>query len=587
MLSHSPDHDPNAMSLDEDEPLVKSWDNKAAAYANGDADDSDGSEKNQRRKKKRSAGKKKKGDPESIKTINSCSTTEVNGGTSTTDTSASEASVSEDDVLKYTDINEIPKIVESAREVFESGVTQPISWRKKQLRGIHNLLTEKESELCDALYKDLRKSRAESIMCEFIGTKEEAILAHGKVEEWTKPQRVPGIPMVNSVDVCEIRRQPLGVVLIIVPWNYPVHLSITPLISAIAAGNAVVLKLSEIVPHTSALLTNLLPLYLDPQAIRIINGGPAETTHLLTHRFDHIFYTGNGTIGRIVSAAAAKHLTPVTLELGGKSPVIVDDVQEGKVDLDVAAKRIFWAKTLNSGQTCVAPDYVLCCRGSLEGLLEGFRKAREQFYGRKNDERKADEGSSSNTTNNGKKGGALSSKKKKGGAAAAATKEGIEFDYSQYTHIVSRNHFNRLTTLLTAQLASSRTTRIFMGGRTSSSDLFIEPTILTGVGKDPETNPVMKDEIFGPILPILVVDSLQEAVQYINSRDKPLTLTLFTTNKSHTNYILQNTSSGSAMVNDMIMFLSVPTLPFGGVGPSGHGVYHGHHGFLTFSHTRS
>ncbi|KAJ3061249.1 Aldehyde dehydrogenase, partial [Quaeritorhiza haematococci] len=404
--------------------------------------------------------------------------------------------------------------VQSVRKTFDQRVTYPLSWRKKQIRGIHKLLVENESEICDALYKDLKKPQIEAILFEFFLTKAEAVLAVEKLDEWAAPEYVSADPIVNGTDTCEIRRQPLGVVLIIAPWNYPVHLTLCPLVSALAAGNAVILKPSEMTPHVAAVLADLIPKYLDPSAVKVINGGIDETTAVLQNRFDHIFYTGNGAVGKIIMAAASKHLTPVTLELGGKSPVIIDE----DVDPLIVAKRILWAKTVNSGQTCIAPDFLLCNRKVLPKLLEGFKGAREQYFG--------DALTSASTSVN------------------------------KLSRIVNVRHFQRLASVLKQQTEVCPSSKIVMGGEMDEKDLFFAPTLITGVGKDPEKNPVMREEIFGPLLPIIEIDSIDEAIEYVNSRDKPLTLTIFSKNKKVVERVLENTSSGTAMVNDLLMFMS-------------------------------
>jgi aldehyde dehydrogenase (NAD+) len=325
--------------------------------------------------------------------------------------------------------------------------------------------------------------------------------------------------------------QPLGVVGIIAPWNYPLQLAIGPLVAAIAAGNCAIVKPSEVAPRTSEALARLVPKYLDPEAVTVVQGGVAETTALLEQRFDHIFYTGNGTVGRVVMTAAAKNLTPVTLELGGKSPTIVD----ASADLDVTARRIVWGKFFNAGQTCVAPDYVLVEKKIEERLLAALVRTVKEFFG----------------------------------ADPKQTKD--------YSRIVNTRHHRRLVQYLGDG-------QLVCGGDHDENDKYIAPTILKNVKPDA---PVMADEIFGPILPVLSVGSVGEAIEFVNKRPKPLALYVFTGERQVADEVLARTSSGGACVNDVVLHLAIPELPFGGVGESGMGAYHGKTGFETFSHRKA
>jgi aldehyde dehydrogenase (NAD+) len=324
----------------------------------------------------------------------------------------------------------------------------------------------------------------------------------------------------------------LGVVLIISPWNYPLQLLLVPLVGAIAAGNCAVLKPSEITPAMSDLFARRLPNYVDRESIQVVEGGVAETTALLAERFDHIFYTGNGTVGRIVMEAAAKHLTPVTLELGGKSPCIVDQ----HTDLDVAAKRIIWGKFFNAGQTCVAPDYVLVQQAIEDALLARMKQTLVEFFG--------DDPSKS----------------------------------PDYGRIVNERHHQRLMKLLPGS------GEVVAGGVGDEEKRYIAPTILRNV---PADAPVMADEIFGPILPVLKYAGIDEAIARVNARPKPLALYLFTNDEEVQKRVLERTSSGGVTVNHTLLHLTVPALPFGGVGASGLGAYHGKFSFETFSHRKS
>jgi len=321
------------------------------------------------------------------------------------------------------------------------------------------------------------------------------------------------------------------VVLVIAPWNYPAQLALLPLVGILGAGNCAILKPSEVAPATSALLASIIPKYFNSDTLAVVEGGIPETTELLEQRFDHIFYTGNGTVGRIVMAAAAKHLTPVTLELGGKSPCYVDT----HANLDVAAKRIVWAKFFNAGQTCVAPDYILAHKDIHDELLERMTAAITAFYG-------------DNIQNS-----------------------------PDYGRIINERHHRRLMDLLKGET-------LLCGGYGDETIKFIEPTIVRDVSPD---SSLMREEIFGPILPVLPIESTDQAIQFILEREKPLALYVFSENKDSYQRVLQQTSSGGACVNDAMTHLSALDLPFGGVGESGMGHYHGKHGFDTFSHQKS
>jgi aldehyde dehydrogenase (NAD+) len=326
-------------------------------------------------------------------------------------------------------------------------------------------------------------------------------------------------------------REPLGTVLIIAPWNYPLNLALAPLIGALAAGNCVVLKPSEVAPATSAVLAHWLPRVLDPQAVAVVEGGVPETTALLEQRFDHIFYTGNGAVGRIVMTAAARHLTPVTLELGGKSPALV----EPGADLATAARRIAWGKFMNAGQTCVAPDYVLAIGQAGAEMEAHLTDAIREMYG-PDPARSPD-----------------------------------------YGNIINERHFDRLAGLLTDG-------RTVVGGDHDRGARYIAPTVLADVDPD---SAVMREEIFGPILPIVRVPDLDAAIAFITGRDKPLALYAFTASKDSKRRLIAETSSGGLAFGVPTAQLAVPGLPFGGVGESGMGRYHGSHSLDTFSHTKS
>jgi aldehyde dehydrogenase (NAD+) len=430
----------------------------------------------------------------------------------------------------HTDVDRIPEVVARLRETFRSGRTRPLEWRRAQLGRLGELLTNHGDELVAALQADLRKPSLEAWMADIASTRAEADLARKKLRAWTKPERVR-IPLSQRPGRARIVREPLGVVLVIGPWNYPVQLVLTPLVGALAAGNCVVLKPSEVTPHSSAALAKLVPRYLDPDAVAVVEGGVAETTALLGERFDHIFYTGNGRVGRVVMAAAAKFLTPVTLELGGKSPCLVDS----DVDVDVAVRRIAWGKFLNAGQTCIAPDYVLVHESRERELLDGLAKTLREFYG--DDPKRSPD----------------------------------------LARIASDRHQERLTKLLESG-------EVVVGGETDAAERWVAPTVLRDVSPD---SPAMEEEIFGPILPVLKVRDMDEAIDFVNQREKPLALYVFTRRSEVEDRVVSRTTSGGVCVNATLWHIANPHLPFGGVGESGLGAYHGRASFEVFSHRKS
>ncbi|KAG0244317.1 Aldehyde dehydrogenase [Actinomortierella wolfii] len=434
--------------------------------------------------------------------------------------------------LTFTPLAEIPKIVQGLRATFNSGITKPLEYRKQQLRGLYNMLSENETAIRDAVFADLHKPAAELFLGESGMVKQECIDAIKNLEKWAANRSVK-TTIVNKFDNVHIRKDPLGLVLIIGAWNYPLNLLLAPAVGAIAAGNTVVLKPSEVAPSTAAILTNLLPKYLDQRSYRIINGAVDETTLLLEHKWDHIFYTGSGSVGRIIMGAAAKQLTPVTLELGGKSPAFVSR----DVDIAITARRLAWGKFFNCGQTCIAPDYLIVERGIEDKLVESFKHYIQEFY-----------------TNNPQ-------------------------ESNSYGRIVNNNHFQRIKKLLDETKG-----KIVAGGETDENDRYIAPTIVLDVKAD---DALMADEIFGPVLPIMLVDKLLEGVRFVNQRDQPLALYVFSKNKRQIDYILDHTRSGGAVINDALIQFIVSTLPFGGTGPSGIGNYHGKRSFDIFSHERS
>jgi aldehyde dehydrogenase (NAD+) len=431
-----------------------------------------------------------------------------------------------------TAVDAIPEIVQNLREGFADGLLREKSSRIAQLRQLRLMLVEQEDRLVDALVDDLGKPRIEAYMTEIAFTINEIDHTIKNLDSWTKPEKVK-VPISFKPATAKIYPQPLGTVCIIAPWNYPVQLTLAPLVAALAAGNTAVLKPSEVAPATAELIAELIPEYLSSRAVAVVTGAVEETTALLEVRFDHIFYTGNGTVARIVMAAAAKHLTPVTLELGGKSPAIV----AADTNVKVTARRIAWAKFVNAGQTCVAPDYVLVEDGVEEELLAALRDAITEFFG---DDPQAS---------------------------------------PDFTRIVNERHYDRLTGLLDS--GGYETT--VAGGTGDRADRYIAPTVLAGVKPDA---PVMNEEIFGPILPVLNVGNIDEAIGFINDREKPLALYAFSTSDDVLSRVVDRTSAGGVTLNHALLHLAVPDLPFGGVGESGMGTYHGKAGFDVFSHRK-
>ncbi|GHA49466.1 aldehyde dehydrogenase [Streptomyces tauricus] len=422
-------------------------------------------------------------------------------------------------------------VVARLRATFRSGRTQPVEWRAGQLSRLREMLTTDGTALAAALHTDLGKSSTEAFRTEidFVVREIDHTLEH--LDEWLRPEPAP-VPAHLGADATGwTRYDALGVVLVIAPWNYPAQLLLAPMLGALAAGNAVVVKPSELAPATSAALARLLPRYLDTEAVAVVEGGIPETTALLAERFDHIFYTGNGTVGRIVMTAAAKHLTPVTLELGGKSPAFVDR----GADLTVVAERLARGKFLNAGQTCVAPDYVLTDPETARALEPVLTEAVEKLYG-----------------------------------ADASTS-------AEYGRIINERHFDRLSGLLDSG-------RVVVGGATDRATKYIAPTVLADVEPDA---PVMREEIFGPVLPIVTVPGLDEAIDFINDRDKPLALYAFTESDTTRQRLAAETSSGGLGLGLPLAHLTVSDLPFGGVGESGMGNYHGRYSIETFSHRKA
>tara|TARA_R110002020_G_scaffold86758_2_gene214203 strand:- start:7011 stop:8381 length:1371 start_codon:yes stop_codon:yes gene_type:complete len=427
-------------------------------------------------------------------------------------------------------MTQISQTVSDLRASFDTGRTKPIEWRRAQLHRLKAMIEDNEGAILDALHADLGKSAFEGRLTETGTVLSEIDHALKHLKGWMRPARV-WTPITAQPGRSMIRPEPLGVVLIIAPWNYPFNLMITPLIGAIAAGNCAVLKPSEISAHTSRVIARLIPEFMDTDAIRVVEGAAETARELLDQRFDHIFYTGGESVGRIVMKAAAEHLTPVTLELGGKSPAIV----EAECDLGLAARRVAWGKFLNAGQTCIAPDYVLVQENAADSFIAGLKTAITEFFG-------ADPKAS-----------------------------------PDYPRLVSDRHFARVRDLIADGAVA-------VGGESDAATRYIAPTVLTGI--DPQS-PVMREEIFGPLLPVLTYRSIEEAIAFVTARPKPLALYLFSNTKAVREKVLDETSAGGVCINDVVMHLAVPGLPFGGVGISGMGAYHGRASFDTFSHKKS
>jgi len=423
--------------------------------------------------------------------------------------------------------------IRRVRAGYASRRTQSAESRLKQLEALDRLVVKGEDELLDALAADLGKHRTEGWLTELGVVRAEIALAIKSLSDWMKPEKVR-LPVAHQPAKAKIQRQPLGVVLVIAPWNYPVQLLFSPIVAAIAAGNCVVAKPSELAPATSSAIARLVPQYLDGSVVSVVEGGVEETTELLSYRFDHILFTGGASVAHVVMEAAAKHLTPVTLELGGKSPAIISR----DANIEVAARRVAWGKWLNAGQTCVAPDYVLVHPSVQTEFVDALRIAVTDFFG-----------------------------------ADASTSD-------SYGRIINNRQLRRLSALM----ADSDSGRVGFGGTIDAETRYIEPTVL--IDPDPGSA-IMTEEIFGPLLPIVSVNDIQAAIAFVNGRPKPLALYVFSESESVVDKVLSETTSGGACVNHTVQHAGVSQLPFGGVGDSGTGAYHGKAGFDTFSHHRS
>lgn len=423
---------------------------------------------------------------------------------------------------------EIQELAAQQRTYFNTGATRTAAFRRQALERLRAALLEHEEELNVALLADLNKAPAESYFTETGMVLEELRFQLKHFEKWARPRRVT-TPLAQFPSRGKLLPEPYGCVLIMAPWNYPVQLCLIPLVGAIAAGNCAVVKPSAYAPASSAAIAKLLGEIFPPEFVAVVEGGRAENQALLEQKFDYIFFTGSPAVGREVMAAGAKNLTPVTLELGGKSPVIVDST----ADIPLAARRIAFGKVLNAGQTCVAPDYLLLHRSVKDAFVREYRRALEEFF--------------------------------PGG------------DYEELPCIVNDKHFRRASCLLAEQ-------RVLIGGETDATRRFIAPTLLDET--DPAA-PVMQEEIFAPILPMLCWQEREEVVRFVQSRPKPLALYLFTRDKEMEGAVFDQCSFGGGCLNDTIVHLACSGLPFGGVGNSGMGSYHGKQSFDTFTHYRS
>ncbi|WP_018479159.1 aldehyde dehydrogenase [Pontibacter roseus] len=425
---------------------------------------------------------------------------------------------------------EIEHLLQRQRTYFASGRTLEVSYREEQLRLLLNAIKSHEQELLEAMHTDFRKPAFETYTTEIGFVEQELRLVLKNLHKWARPRRVRE-SLLNFPASSYIYSQPFGIALIIGPWNYPLQLVLNPLIGALAAGNCAIVKPSELTPATSAVITKLINTTFEPEYVAAVQGGVPATQHLLAQRFDYIFFTGSTQVGRIVMKAAAEHLTPVTLELGGKSPAIVAE----DADLGLTARRIAWGKFMNAGQTCVAPDYLLVQEQVKDELLEQLRIAIQQFYGE------------------------------------------VPENSPDFARIVNERHFNRLRSYLQDGL-------VRIGGQVNADTRFISPTVLDQVTW---THPVMQEEIFGPILPVLTYDTLDEAIEQVNAGPRPLALYFFSGSRAQQDQVLEQAHFGGGCINDTISHLINPNLPFGGVGESGVGSYHGQSSFDLFSNQKS
>ncbi|XP_052552337.1 aldehyde dehydrogenase family 3 member B1-like [Tympanuchus pallidicinctus] len=420
-------------------------------------------------------------------------------------------------------------LVSQLRAAWLSGRTRSLEYRMAQLEALGRFLEEKKQDILEATALDMRKPPFEAEFSEVLLCKNELNEALNNLSRWMKDKHVDK-NLVTQLDLAFIRKDPYGVVLIIGPWNYPIYLLLVPLIGAIAAGNCAIIKPSELTKNSEKLMEEVLPKYLDKDCFAVVTAGVEETTRLLENKFDYIFFTGSPSVGRIIMTAAAKHLTPVTLELGGKNPCYVSD----NCDVQNVARRVVWGRFFNAGQTCIAPDYVLCSVEMQEKLMPALREAITEFYG-------------SEPRNS-----------------------------PDFARIVGDEQFQRVRALLSSG-------RVAIGGQTDEKERYIAPTVLVDVKP---SDLAMQEEIFGPILLIITVANMDEAIDFINSCERPLVVYAFSSDNKEVNQVLERTSSGGFCGNDTLMHVTLTSLPFGGIGSSGLGMYHGQFTFDTFTHHR-
>ncbi|KAL1936730.1 hypothetical protein VTP01DRAFT_864 [Rhizomucor pusillus] len=434
------------------------------------------------------------------------------------------------ETLDYTPREAIEDSITLVRGLFTAG------WRTTaHLKRLYSMVKDHEDKFYEALAMDMKKPRHEALMGEISPVLDECLYFLDNIERLAKDETVKARSVVNRADTCVIRKDPLGVVLIIGAWNYPLQLVLVPLAGAIAAGNAAIIKPSEVSVHTSALITELFPKYMDTSCYRIVNGGVEETTALLQYQFDHIFYTGNNAVAKIVMAAAAKHLTPVTLELGGKSPAII--TEDAKID--IVAKRIAFGKFFNAGQSCVAVDYVLIPNALVDRFVQAVTKVVKERFGED---------------------------------------PKLSKDFGR---IVSLRHFDRIANMINNRASGT----IVLGGDTDREERYIAPTVISNVSFHDDV--LMGDEIFGPVLPIIAYSKLEDAVAMVKKKSPPLVAYVFSNKSSDQEKVIKYMPSGGVCMNDCLMHFAEFALPFGGVGSSGMGKYHGDRSFQAFTHERS
>ena len=428
------------------------------------------------------------------------------------------------------EIQQIPELVQKQRDFFNSQATKPLTFRKNQLENFARMLRDNEEAIAQALHQDLNKTRFEAFMTEINPVLGEIQYMIDHLDSLAAPRETL-VPLMLQPAQSHIVPEPYGVVLNMSPWNYPVNLSLTPIAGALAAGNTVILKTSEYSHHTSALLEKLVAQYFAPEYFTVIGGGGRDVnTAVLAEKFDYIFFTGSVPVGRIVMHAAAEHLTPVTLELGGKSPCIVDET----ANVELAAKRIAWGKAMNSGQTCIAPDYLLVHESVKERFAAAFQTQLRELYG-------------DNPSQN-----------------------------PAYPKIINQRQYDRLKAFLNDG-------NILAGGQFDDAAQKISTTLLEGVNWQ---SPVMQDEIFGSILPLMTFTDLDQVIAQVTARPKPLAMYIFSESENNRARLINSISSGNVTVNDVLLHILNHHIPFGGVGDSGMGGYHGEHSFRTFSHER-